>query len=158
LSWLQEVQQQNDDLKQSLETQKNRRIQHLLRIIEANHRTDTVSVGALENDNDDNSRRVSDTSKGVLDEDSNLDTSLIMETWEDMDDREEGNNLKTRTSDASKAGTSLKREFLERQTSKSYAEMLRQRENLPMTSYRSEILDIIKKHQVMILCAETVSL
>ena len=158
LSWLQEVQQQNDDLKQSLEIQKNRRIQHLLRIIEANHRTDTVSVGALENDNDDNSRRVSDTSKGVLDEDNNLDTSLVMESWEDIDDREEGNNLKTRTSDASKAGTSLKREFLERQKSKSYAEMLRQRENLPMTSYRSEILDIIKKHQVMILCAETVSL
>ena len=158
LSWLEEVQQKNDEIKQTLETKKKNRIQKLLDIIEANHRTEAIA--AASNKNNIGNRQAAGSSSGedeIMNEDRRQKTSAVEDTWESIDDYE-GNDTKSVIESLSKAGKSLKREFLQRQSTNTYAEMLRQRENLPMTSYRSEVLETIKRNQVMILCAETVSL
>ena len=158
LSWLDEVQQKNDEIKQTLETKKKNRIQKLLDIIEANHRTE--SIAATSNKNNIGNRQAAASSSGedeIMNENGRQNTSEVEDSWEAIDD-DERNDTKPEIESLSKAGKSLKREFLQRQSTKTYAEMLRQRENLPMTSYRSEVLETIKRNQVMILCAETVSL
>lgn len=157
LSWLDEVQQKNDEIKQTLETKKKNRIQKLLGIIEANYRTEAIAVTTNYNDIDNRQAVASSSGEDeAMDEDGRQNTPAVEDSWEAIDD-DEGNDTKPEIESLSKAGKSLKREFLQRQSTKSYAEMLRQRENLPMTSYRSEILETIKRNQVMILCAETVS-
>lgn len=156
LSWIEKVQQQNDEIKESLETKKNKRIQKLLGIIEANHRTVIVDIPTGNINNKTDGEPSSLEEKNDIDKEEQGNAPTIEESWEDMDDGE-GNSSIPETKNPSKAGTSLKREFLRRQSTKTYVEMLHQRESLPMTSYRSEVLETIKKHQVVILCAETVS-
>ncbi|MGK3746361.1 MAG: HrpA-like RNA helicase, partial [Bacillariaceae sp.] len=60
------------------------------------------------------------------------------------------------TTTTTKIGNKLKQDFIKKQSTKAYIEMLNQRKHLPMTSYRKEVLNTIMKHQVTILCAETV--
>lgn len=155
LSWLEEVQQQNDEVKQSLQTKKNARIQKLLHIIEKNHKADLHELP-------DNSRSDrNDVEPATLRAKSNIDdirqqrTQIVEESWEDMDD-DIDNSIILDAKKSSMEGVRLKREFVQRQSTKTYAAMLKQRENLPMTSFRSGVLETIKRHQVMILCAETV--
>jgi ATP-dependent RNA helicase DHX29 len=158
LSWMEEVQQQNDEIKQTLETKKIARIQNLLGIIEANHWVEAITTNTVNNDVDisqsatSSSRETNGTNK-----EGEHNSPAVKESWDDMED-DEVEFTKSETKNASKAGEGLKREFLQRQSTQIYAEMLRQRKSLPMTSYRGEVLDTIKNHQVMILCAETVSM
>ena len=61
----------------------------------------------------------------------------------------------TATAKTTKMGKILKQSFIKKQSTKAYIDMLHQRKNLPMTNYRNEVLNTIRKHQVTILCAET---
>ena len=155
LSWLEEVQQQNEEVKQSIQTKKNARIEKLLGIIEANHRTEVLDLQSKNTNTNNKLKPTSLGEKNDMDEDGQHNTLVVEESWEDMDD-DVGDNHISDAKNPSKAGRNLKREFLQRQSTKTYVEMLHQRENLPMTSYRSEVLETIEKHQVIILCAETV--
>ena len=145
LSRWEEVKQQNDEFKQAIEKKKNQRIEKLLHIIKENHKGEINDVRAESTSKTSDGEQLSSEEKHEMVEDS----------WEDMDDSEDYNAVQT--SKPSKAGEKLKLEFIQRQSTKNYAAMLRQRENLPMTTYRSELLETVKQHQVMILCAETVS-
>ena len=55
----------------------------------------------------------------------------------------------------SSLGSQIRDEFVRRQGSKGYKDMLEIRSSLPMTSYRQQILDTVQSHPVTILCAET---
>ena len=145
LSKLEEVKQQNDEFKQAIEKKKNQRIEKLLHIIKENHKGEIDDVRA------ENTNKTNDGERSLSEEKH----EMVEDSWEDMDDSEDYNAVQT--SKPSKAGEKLKLEFIQRQSTKDYAAMLRQRENLPMTTYRSEVLETVKQHQVTILCAETVS-
>ncbi|GAA5955052.1 hypothetical protein JCM3765_003173 [Sporobolomyces pararoseus] len=53
------------------------------------------------------------------------------------------------------ASQRIQQEILARQTWPSYQEMLRQRANLPIAAYRSEIMKTIEDSQCIVLCGET---
>ncbi|GAA6008894.1 hypothetical protein JCM11491_003823 [Sporobolomyces phaffii] len=53
------------------------------------------------------------------------------------------------------ASQRIQQEILARQTWPSYQEMLRQRANLPIAAYRSEIMNTIENSQCIVLCGET---
>ena len=159
MSWLEEAQHHDDEIKQAFETKKNARVQKLLGIIEANHRAESTDRTAITSPTTQTKnyqeQPFARKEKATIDEDETK-TDEIEESWEDLDDVE-SEITKPDTKSPSKAGASLKREFIQRQSMSSYAKMLNQRENLPMASYRSEVLETIRNNQVMILCAETVS-
>lgn len=52
-------------------------------------------------------------------------------------------------------GTKLRKEFQERQQTSAYREMLQNRSNLPMTAYKSQLLECIRQNPVTILSAQT---
>ena len=78
--------------------------------------------------------------------------SPVIENWDD--DSETKVNILP-SMEPTQEGMKLQREFTHRQATDSYKKMKNTRDNLPMASYREQILDTVRENAVTILAAET---
>lgn len=68
---------------------------------------------------------------------------------------DEGHEIAMPTEISPEASQRIQQEILARQTWPSYQDMLRQRANLPIAAYRTEIMNTIEDSQCIVLCGET---
>ncbi|KAG7344991.1 ATP-dependent helicase HrpA [Nitzschia inconspicua] len=80
----------------------------------------------------------------------------VESTWEGMeDDGALDMEPKRSINRNSVEGFQLRKEFIKRQTTPRYKDVLRQRKKLPMATYRGAVLDMVRMHPVIIICADT---
>ncbi|GFH56966.1 hypothetical protein CTEN210_13442 [Chaetoceros tenuissimus] len=78
------------------------------------------------------------------------------ESWgSDEEEKNENASPSIYGSTITEDGKRLQKFFKRKQQDDSYKEMLAVRVNLPMHAYRDKILDVVEKHPVTVLCAET---
>ena len=140
LSWQNQQKEAQTQVQHEHDTAKREQIERLLSLIAAKGNTQTVSAKPA-------------TPKSEKEEKDLLDEEFVHDNWDDGESDEE-----TRVDEKkpiSSLGSQIRDEFVRRQGSKGYKDMLEIRSSLPMTSYRQQILDTVQSHPVTILCAET---
>lgn len=137
LSWLAQVQLANDGLKDGEKRVKSERIERLVSFISVQSGAVSAAGTTKEEDNP----KLSSTTITLPVEDS----------WGDVEDM----NQPTQTIETSRSGITMKDEFIRRQASNGYMNMLAQRSGLPMTAFRQKFLQTVEVNPVTIVCAET---
>ena len=139
LSWMNKVKEEKDEAKQLVDDAHKERIDHLLSLI-ADMQVGRGTTAAPKMD-----ERVDDHSK--------VDT---LDNWDDDDDA--ADNLPTAPVTAelsSSKGRKMQADFVKRQTTPAYRKMKSVRDSLPMSSYRTKIMETMANNPVTILCADT---
>jgi ATP-dependent RNA helicase DHX29 len=141
LWWLKTDQQEEDAVREEQRAAKSEIIDRLLALIrEINTYKHPSKQEIVASDEEDSSDSV--LHRGV-------------DCWEDNADAGVENHEPEPTNRRSSEGMKLRDEFLKRRTSSRYQSLLRQREKLPMASYKEAILEMVKTHSVTIISADT---
>ena len=137
VSWENKKNDEKISAKQELDEVKQKRIDRLVSLI-ANHQSDRSEHNKpLENQSD---------------ETQDLET----ENWDDDEDDFKVSNFDLKSkAEPTVMGKQLQKDFIERRSTPSYIKMKATRDNLPMASYKDEILETLRKNAVTILAAET---
>lgn len=148
LSWMDQKKEERDEAQKVENEAKQARIDHLLSLImgmQTDGNNGVVEIGVLPVSN------VNDKRQPETDDPDNDDS--IMENWDD--ESVDGSLADTAKTQPSAKGNSMRDAFLRRQSTPLYQKMKSMRDELPMSSFRSNILETVENNRVSILCAET---
>jgi len=147
LSWVNEEKAEKDDAQKAEDEAQKERIDGLLSLIANMHVSDsrkssegTVPKASVQDD-------------AVEDREDNHDA--ILDNWDDDDDTTTNNLPIPIPKQYSSKGKKMQADFIKRQSTPSYQKMKATRDSLPMSSYRSNVLETMENNPVTILCAET---
>lgn len=145
LSWQDQVQQAQNQEQQEQEAVKRERIERLLALIADKNKNSKPSSS--------NATQV--TSAKTAEEESTV-VPIVHDNWDDGEDIQDIPITKNNTKKQPSAqGEKCRQNFVRRQATTEYQQMLEIRSALPMASFRQQVLDTVRKHSVTILCAET---
>jgi len=149
LSWVNEEKAEKDDAQRAVDVAQKERIDGLLSLIADMHVSDskkssegTVPKASVQDD-------AGEDRKDNHDE-------ILLDNWDDDGEDITTDDLPTPIpKQRSSKGKKMQADFIKRQSTSSYQKMKAIRDSLPMSSYRSSILDTMANNPVTILCAET---
>eukprot|EP00980_Cylindrotheca_fusiformis_P015390 scaffold4329_cov115-Cylindrotheca_fusiformis.AAC.7 len=141
LSWINQLKKGKDKAQKEQDNAKQQRLDRLVAMI-SDQPTPAKELTAAQKDNPQHNSLQLNTSF----------ETPASESWEEQDADVMSGVL---GATASTKGIQMKKEFVKRQSSPSYRKMKKVRENLPMHTYRQEVLELVQKNPVTILCAET---
>jgi hypothetical protein len=137
MSWENQKMNEKNQVKQEQHVAKQQWIDHLVSLIGQQSSSDRIIESTITPTCDVN--EINDTD----------------ENWDDADDVNVTAKPIASVTELTPTGKKLQRDFISRQSTASYIKMKATRDNLPMASYREQILDTIRKNAVTILAAET---
>jgi ATP-dependent RNA helicase DHX29 len=140
LAWLAEDKLERDTNKVEEDRVESERIQRLLLLIKAKP-TPSEAI-TFDNNEVENEEGLQAT----------VDHAASDDSWEDRSADEEPTKP---AGTLSGVAQKMKDEFVRRQKSKEYSNMVQYREGLPMASFRKQFLQTVKANPVTVLCAET---
>ena len=149
LSWMNQVREEKDQEQKVQDDAKRERIEHLMSLIAGLQINQKAANGT------------SEKSDGLPEDEVNINNQLnsddaVTDNWDD-ESTDDGTQAKTKPTQQSPSimGQKLQLEFAKRQSTLTYRKMKATRDNLPMLSYRSTILETVQNNPVTIICAET---
>jgi hypothetical protein len=160
LSWLAKVQDVKDQIKNEEEMIRSQRMERLLSIIAASTKTTKAGTAGTDRTSKACAQKTKTSTQIQTTNNEECDDAAVVveESWDsDVDDDIDAIKNASQLENISMVGIKLQSEFHNRQFTAAYQEMFQHRQNLPMTSYRDQVLDAVNTHPVVILCAETVS-
>lgn len=157
LSWLDEERKEKVDQASSLADERLAIIDELIECIPTATTTTTTVPLSVDDDSGataraDERRRQTSSSCGEEEEETSPQPLFKEPSWHSKISTSKTTATGGTPTDI---GRRLKEQFMCRQASSKYKSMLPDRTNLPIYSYREEILETIRKNPVTILCAET---
>jgi ATP-dependent RNA helicase DHX29 len=143
-SWLDTAKQKQDEKQQEVDNAKQQHMQQLVDAILSRQSETKTKKGAL---------KMEETTEDseLEDKDANV---VVPDTWDDSSE-ESDEKPTVKPNKVSEKGIRLQQFFQKRRETPHYKAMLESRQDLPMYSYRQDLLDTIRDNQVTVLCAET---
>lgn len=139
LSWSNQQKEEKDEAQKQLEITKHKRLDHLVSLI-SGQQVDQNTSSAIESHIP--QHQTTDDHHEIFEN----------EDWEDgVTDAVPSSSVAT----PSVEGMRMQKEFARRQTTQAYKNMKQVRESLPMKAYRRQVLEMVQRNPVTILCAET---
>jgi hypothetical protein len=146
LSWLQQIEDAQNETKQEETKLKQARIDRLITVIKETSNTSNTKV---------KQQPQQPLNAKSIDKIGELEDDM---SWEGMQVNDDLGKVSVSAKPTANKGEKLKEEFIKRQSTAAYKTMVKQRQGLPMTAYRQQILESVQQNPVVILCAETVSM
>ena len=176
LSWLHVVEQEVIQQRQDIETVRVKKVERILSLINESSTSALASEAETPKDTSPLKQNVSPSIAPQTQGDAG--TGRLPDSWEDSDSWEDYGNepddtdalptvdtnqpntspkteIRSSKLSYSAKGAQLRDEFVQRQSTKPYQQMLQLRKALPMFSFRETLLNTIRDNPVTILCAET---